>query len=137
MADIIVAGQATACIDMVAAAIEGLGHRVLHVQSAVDVVGEAIEYGAAMAVLDEHMDMFDGFEVAAMLRDEPEISDPFPILLLVAAPVDVRKLEKSSVTDTFVKDRESIAFENLLIKYLGDDAGVSAADQDPADFLRQ
>lgn len=135
MASIVVAGQDAACIDLVSAIIEGLGHKIVFVESAADVVGEVIERGAAMAVLDERMETFDGFEVAAMLRADPEIVDTFPILLLVALEVDSRKLDQAGVTETFVKNRDSVEFEDLLLKCLGDEAGLSAADRNPVEFL--
>lgn len=135
MASIVVAGQDTACIDLVSAVIEGLGHRVLFVESAADIVSEVIEHGAAMAVLDERMETFDGFEVAAMLRADPDIADMFPILLLVALEVDSRKLDRAGVTETYVKVRDSAEFAGLLLKCLGDEAVTSAADRNPVEFL--
>lgn len=135
MAKILVAGQDAAAIDAVSASIEGLGHETIIVESATDVVGEVIEHAAAMVVLDEHMETFDGFEVAAMLRADPDIVDAFPILLLVSLAVDSRKLDKAGVTETFVKDRDSAEFECLLLKCLGDEAGTTAAERDPVEFL--
>lgn len=135
MAKILVAGQDAAAIDAVSASIEGLGHETIIVESATDVVGEVIEHAAAMVVLDEHMETFDGFEVAAMLRADPDIVDAFPILLLVSLAVDSRKLDKAGVTETFVKDRDSAEFEGLLLKCLGDEAGTTAAERDPVEFL--
>lgn len=135
MAKILVAGQDAAAIDAVSASIEGLGHETIIVESATDVVGEVIEHAAAMVVLDEHMETFDGFEVAAMLRADPDIVDAFPILLLVSLAVDSRKLDKAGVTETFVKDRDSAEFEGLLLKCLGDEAGTTAAERDPLEFL--
>lgn len=135
MAKILVAGQDAAAIDAVSASIEVLGHETIIVESATDVVGEVIEHAAAMVVLDEHMETFDGFEVAAMLRADPDIVDAFPILLLVSLAVDSRKLDKAGVTETFVKDRDSAEFEGLLLKCLGDEAGTTAAERDPVEFL--
>ena len=135
MAKILVAGQDAAAIDAVSASIEVLGHETISVESATDVVGEVIEHAAAMVVLDEHMETFDGFEVAAMLRADPDIVDAFPILLLVSLAVDSRKLDKAGVTETFVKDRDSAEFEGLLLKCLGDEAGTTAAERDPLEFL--
>lgn len=135
MAKILVAGQDAAAIDAVSASIEVLGHETIIVESATDVVGEVIEHAAAMVVLDEHMETFDGFEVAAMLRADPDIVDAFPILLLVSLAVDSRKLDKAGVTETFVKDRDSAEFEGLLLKCLGDEAGTTAAERDPLEFL--
>ena len=135
MAKIVVAGQDAVAIDTVSASIEGLGHETIIVESAADVVGEVIAHEAAMAVLDESMETFDGFEVAAMLRADPDIIDAFPILLLVDFVVDSRKLDKAGVTETFVKDRSSGELEGLLLKCLGDEAGTSAAERDPVEFL--
>lgn len=135
MAKIVVAGQDAAAIDTVLVSIEGLGHETIIVESAADVVGEVIEHAAAMAVLDEHMETFDGFEVAAMLRADPDIVDVFPILLLVGIEVDSRKLDKAGVTETFVKAHDSGELEALLLKCLGDEARTSAAERDPLEFL--
>ena len=135
MAKIVVAGQDAAAIDAVSASIEGLGHEIIIVESAVDVVDEVVEHGAAMAILDERMETFDGFEVAAMLRADPDIVNAFPILLLVTLEVDSRTLDKAGVTETFVKDRNSAEFEGLLLKCLGDEAGTPAADRNPVEFL--
>lgn len=135
MAIIVVAGQDAGSIDLVSATIEGLGHKAVFVESAADVVGEVLEYQAAAAVLDEVMEAFNGYEVAAMLRAEPEVADAFPILLLAARAVDSRKLERAGVTECFIKDRQSGEFADLLIKCLGDEAGVSADDDSPVAFL--
>ena len=135
MAIIVVAGQDLAFIDLVSATIEGLGHKAVLVESAVDVVHEIIEHQAAAAVLDEVMETYDGYEVAAMLRAEPEVADTFPILLLVALNADIHKLDRAGVTECFIKGRQSAEFADLLIKCLGDEAGISAADDDPVEFL--
>lgn len=135
MAIIVVAGQDAASIELVSATIEGLGHKAVIVESAMDVVGEVLENEAAAAVLDEVMETFDGYEVSAMLRAEPEVPDAFPILLLAAHEVDSRKLDSAGVTECFVKDHPSAEFADLLLKCLGDEAGVSAADRNPVKFL--
>jgi len=135
MAIIVVAGQDAASNRLVSATIEGLGHKAVIVESAMDVVDEVLEHAAAAAVLDEVMETFDGYEVAAMLRAEPEVADAFPILILAAQEVDSRKLDTAGVTECFVKDRESGEFADLLVKCLGDEAGVSAAEGNPVEFL--
>ena len=135
MAIVVVAGQDLASIDLVSATIEGLGHKAVFVESAVDVVTEVIEHQAAAAVLDEVMETFDGYEVAAMLRAEPEVADAFPILLLVTLDADSRKLDRAGITECLVKGRQSADFADLLIKCLGDEAGISAKDDDPVPFL--
>ena len=135
MAIIVVAGQDAASIRLVSATIEGLGHKAVVVDSAMNVVDEVLEHEAAAAVLDEVMETFDGYEVAAMLRTEPEVADAFPILILAAQEVDIRKLDNAGVTECFVKDRQSAEFADLLLKCLGDEAGVSAADDNPVKFL--
>lgn len=135
MAIIVVAGRDAAVIEFVSAMIEGLGHKAVLVESAPDVVNEVIEHQAAAAVLDEVMETYDGYEVAAMLRAEPEVDDAFPILLLVTLGVDRRKLDRAGVTECFIKDRESGEFADLLMKCLGDDAGISAAGDTPVEFL--
>ncbi len=135
MAVIVVAGQDAAWIELVSATIEGLGHKAVFAESAMDVVDEVLEHEADAAVLDEVMETFDGYEVAAMLRAEPEVADTFPIVLLAAQEVDRRKLEIAGVTGCIVKDRPSAEFADLLLKCLGDEAGVSASDGDPLGFL--
>ena len=122
-------------MQFVSATIEGLGHKAILVESATDVVDEVLEHQAAAAVLDEVMESFDGYEVAAMLRAEPEVADTFPILLLAAHDVDSRKLEAAGMTECFIKDRDSSEFANLLMKCLGGEAGISAADDNPVKFL--
>lgn len=136
MAIIVVAGQDAASIDLVSATIEGLGHKAVLVESAADVVNEVIEHQAAAAVLDEVMETYDGYEVAAMLRAEPEVADAFPVLLLVTLNVDSRKLDRSGVAECFIKGRESVEFAGLLMKCLEDEAGISAAIDNPAEFLQ-
>ena len=135
MGIIVVAGQDAASIHLVSATIEGLGHKAVLVESAADVVNEVIEHQAAAAVLDEVMETFDGYEIAAMLRAEPEVADAFPILLLVTLDVDRRKLDQAGVTECFIKNRQSGEFADLLIKCLGNEAGISAADDTPGEFL--
>ena len=129
MAIIVVAGQDAVSIRLVSATIEGMGHKAVVVESATDVVDEVLKLEAAAAVLDEVMETFDGYEVAAMLRAEPEVADAFHILLLAAHELDSRKLDNAGVTECFVKDRQSAEFADLLTKCLGDEAGLSAAER--------
>lgn len=136
MAIIVVAGQDAVSIRLVSATIEGMGHKAVVVESATDVVDEVLKLEAAAAVLDEVMETFDGYEVAAMLRAEPGVADAFPILLLVALEADSRKLDRAGVTECLVKGRPSAEFADLLLKCLGDEAGVSDADDDPVEFLK-
>lgn len=135
MAIIVLAGDDAESIDLVSVTIESLGHTAVVVESAMDVVAEVLEHEAAAAVLDEVMETFDGCEVAAMLRADPGVPDAFPILLLATREVGVRKLDTAGVTECFVKDRPSAEFAELLIKCLGDQAGVSAAVRNPVKFL--
>lgn len=130
MAKIVLATGDVACIDAVRATIESMGHEAFVLESGVDVVGEVLEQEAALAVIDETMATFDGYEVARMLREEPKIPEAFPILLLVGMRTKSRKLGKAGVSACFVKGQNSTDLSALLIKLLGDEAGV-------ADFLKK
>lgn len=77
MAKIVLAGEDIECIDVIRAAIESMGHEAFIIDSALDVVDEVLEQEAALAVIDESMTTFDGYEVAQMLRAEPKIPASF------------------------------------------------------------
>ena len=135
MTKVVLAGEDPECMDSVRATIESMGHEVFFVESAVDVVEEVLEQEAALAVLDESMATFDGYEVAQMLREEPNVPDVFSVLLLVSEDTDGRKLERAGVSECFVKGHNSAELSDLLVKMLGDEAGVGL-EEEAADFLK-
>ncbi len=135
MAKIVLAGEDLEWMDSVRATIESMGHEVFFVESALDVVDEVLEQEAALAVLDESMATFDGYEVAQMLRDEPNVPDVFSVLLLVSEGAVSGRLERAGVSECFVKGHNSAELSDLLVKMLGDEAGVGLEDE-AADFLK-
>ena len=122
MAIILVASEDLACMLGLSAAIEGLGHTALPVSSASDVLEQALSNEVDLAILDECMGMFDGFELSAMLRSDPGIPPRLPILLIASRGISPRKIEQAGITDWFHKECESGEVIDRLIMYLGDAA---------------
>ena len=128
MANVVISGEDATSIVAVSAAVEGLGHRVVFVESSVDVVMEVIDHEAALVVIEERMANFDGYEVTALLRADPSVPDTLPIVILAEAAIDSRKLIESGATADFPKGGDSTRLADLVLELLGDQAGTGDAD---------
>ena len=123
MAKILVVGDDLVSTGNVEATIAAEGYEVISGMTGLDAVEMTLEQTPDMVIMDESLAVFNGFEACQMLRDDPEVPNELPIVLLSSGDIDVRKLEAVGATDYMLKTLENTGVRDMVINLLGDKAG--------------
>lgn len=123
MAKILLAGEDLAILDNVEATVSAEGHEVLTAMNGLDAYEMTLAEQPDLLVLEVTMPVFNGFETCEMVREDPEIAETLPIVLLAGEEVDVRKMEQVQATEQLPKLHQSIELRDLLVRLLGEKAG--------------
>ena len=111
-------------------------HEAVHVEDPLDLVEKVVATEAHLVILDERFAEFDAFQIAEMLREDPDVPRELPILIMASDAPNAMRLHQAGVTDYIPKESPSVTIQDMVVKYLGDEAGVSDAPQDdPVTFL--
>lgn len=138
MAKIVVVGDDATCIAIATAVIESILHEAVHVEDPLDVVEQIVATDARLVILDEHFAEFDAFQIAEMIRQDPEVPRELPIVLMACDTPNLRRLYQAGVTDYMLKESSSVMIQDMVLNYLGDEAGASdASEDDPVAFLNR
>lgn len=119
VATILLAGDDFAALSAIGATIESEGHRLVEVPDGFEAVEIAPKCAPDLVLLDSSMSVFNGFETARLLRDDPDIPAAVPILILSGSDVDLRTIERAGATAAIGKGISASELRDLLVKYLG------------------
>lgn len=122
MGRILLATEDMTALDVLTGEIEGDGLEVMQVLDGQQALESALSEPPDLVLLDVHLPVFDGFETCRMLREDPEVAERLPIVLLLSEDVDAHKLEQIQATATLCKTHEAYEIHDLLVKHLAPEA---------------
>lgn len=121
MKTVLVADDKEAGRELVRAAIETSGYRVIEAVDGVEALQLAREYSPDLVILDLQMPRLDGFSVLAELRADPKLCrTPVVALTASAMPADKGKAEKAGFDAYFSKPVRLSALREEVAKFLRD-----------------
>ena len=123
MAKILVAGEDMRVQDQMVATIEAEGYATVTANDGFEAQESALRERPDLILLEAKMAVFNGFETAAALREDPDIGAEIPIVLITDEDVDPHKIERCQITEVFPKTHGSIQFLDMVIRLLGNKAG--------------
>ncbi len=118
MARILVATSDTKLYDTLDAELSGDGHEVVWGAEGNEAYQLALSAPPDLVFLDQHLSVFDGFEVCGLLRGDPEVPRELPVILLSDEEIDPHRLEKVRATCRFPKTHLVQELRDLIAKYL-------------------
>lgn len=126
MARILVASEDMACAEILAAELGGQGHAITVASSGYEAHQRALAEQPEIVFLDIPLQVFNGYEVCRMLRDDPEIPKNLPIICLTTPDVKDRLMEKAGFTEAIPKQHEAWEIQEVLSRHL-----VAIASESP------
>jgi CheY-like chemotaxis protein len=97
MDTILIATSNICAAEALTATAESLGFLVLAAADGLEAYDCALAHKPLIAILDPGLDIYDGYEVAGMFRDSPDIKPAPETWLLTNLGVDARRLERCGI----------------------------------------
>lgn len=116
MATILIATMDSQAYDALSSEILGEGHEVLWASDGKEACDLAP--GAALVFLDASLPIFDAYEVATLLRGDPDLPRYLPILLLGDEAAEPHQFERAGFTGQFRKSHSYCDVRELLSCHL-------------------
>lgn len=123
MAKILLAGEDLMALGSMEATLEAEDYEVITVTDGLEAHETTLAEEPDLVFLEVSMPIFNGLETCEMIREDPGIPKELPVILLATDDVDIRKMERTGVTDLLPKDHMSVDLRDLVVKHLGDKAG--------------
>ncbi|MBP8131000.1 MAG: response regulator transcription factor [Candidatus Hydrogenedentes bacterium] len=120
MARIVIASTDGPSVAILSAELTAEGHDVAEALDGQDAYGMACD--ADLMFIDPNLPVFDGLELCAMIRSDPELPAALPLVLLASDAVDARKLESAGASCCFPKIHPAHELRELLAALLGEKA---------------
>ena len=105
-------------LDSLAAEVSGEGHAVLWASDGKDAVDLTLSERPDLLFLEEELPVFNGYEITALLRGDPEVPKALPILLLADGAVEPHRFERSGFTGRFPKTHGYFEVRELLAAHI-------------------
>lgn len=118
MSTIVIASLDGEAVATLCSELEAEGHEVRWAGDGQEACEMAV--GAALVFLDRELPVFSGFEVASILRGDPDIPRELPILLLDDDAVEPHAFEHSGFTGQFRKSHSYHEVRELISAHLRD-----------------
>ena len=122
MANILIADDDAASLDVMVVALKAEGHEVVCASNGQEAYDMALSERPDLVFLDVMMPVFDGYEVCGRLRKDPETPSDLPIIFLTSLDPDGRRLDEVGATDYLPKHHMVVQLRDMLVKHLGPDA---------------
>lgn len=94
-------------------------HEVILAADGVDALKAVVEDAPHMVFLAESMPVFNAYEACRMMRDDPDVPDNLPIILLAQDAPDPRDLDSAGFSGYFLARSGAIDLRSLLVDHLG------------------
>ncbi|MCF6286459.1 MAG: hypothetical protein L3K26_14890 [Candidatus Hydrogenedentes bacterium] len=117
MAMILIATMDSTEFTTLSAEIEGEGHDVLWASDGKEAVEQALSQRPAVVFLSSALPVYDGFEVAEILRGAPDVPRALPLLLLSDEAVEPHRFERSGFTEQFPKTHGHHDVREILARF--------------------
>lgn len=95
---ILIASDDAGAAAAMAAAVETLGMSVVIATDGMEAFDLAVSESPLLAVVSPGLAIYDGYELAAMLRDSPDVQPKPEVWLLTNLATDIRRLERSGMS---------------------------------------
>lgn len=119
MAQVLVADDDFASIEVLSVALAAEGHEVLCADDGHKAYDLVLSKNPAIVFLDVMMPGLDGYETCRRLRENPEVSSSLPIILLTSLSADRELMREVGATDHLSKRHMVKELQDVLTKYLG------------------
>ena len=116
MALVLIADDHDDTITILSAEIEAEGHSVATVMNGSDAYQCVLTERPDLVFLGPSLPIHDGYETCSMLRDDPDVPDRLPIVMLAGADLDQRRLERAGITTTFPRQHGASDVRELLTR---------------------
>lgn len=121
MATILIVGNDIGPVDIMALSAEGLGYEAVTLYESMDTVEQTIALSPDLVILDEKMDVFNGYETASNLRADPEVPGELPILMVIKKSAEQYELDGAGITDTLSSwEIDPAALREILVRHTGE-----------------
>lgn len=124
MAKILVATEDLLAQDQMVATIEAEGYETVTATDGMEAQEVALSEQPDLILLEPTLAVFDGFETALALREDPDIPKEVPIVLITDEAVEPHKVERFKITELFPKTHGSVHLRDMVVRLLGDKAGI-------------
>lgn len=120
MAKVLLVGEDIGTVDVMALSIEGLGYEVITLYESIDAVETAISQIPDLVILEENMNVFNGFEIGTALRSDPDVDDQLPVLMMTKHSISSQDLERAGITDTILPEIDPASLREILVLHTGE-----------------
>jgi len=117
MATVLIATMDSREFGVLSAEIEGEGHEALWAQDGQEAIDMTLERRPGVVFLDPQLPVFSGFEVAEILRGDPEVPGDLPLLLLCDGAIEPHLFDRSGFTAQFYKKHAHQEVRELMSRY--------------------
>lgn len=117
MATILIATMDSGVYDILSAEVEGEGHDVLWATDGKDAIDLTVERRPVTVFLEPELPIFSGFEVAEILRGDPDVPRDLPLLVLCDEPIEPHRFERSGFTSQFPKAHAHQQLREVLAQF--------------------
>lgn len=124
MAKILVASEDLMAQDQIVATIEAEGYETVTAINGLEAQEVALAEQPDLILLEPNLSVFNGFETALAIREDPEIPNEVPIVMITDEAVDPRKVDRFKITELFPKTHGSVHLRDMVVRLLGDKAGI-------------
>ena len=114
MALVLIADDHDDTITILSAEIEAERHSVATVMNGSDAYQCVLTERPDLVFLGPSLPIHDGYETCSMLRDDPDVPDRLPIVMLAGADLDPRRIERAGITTTFPRQHGASDVRELL-----------------------
>jgi CheY-like chemotaxis protein len=120
MAKVLLVGDDIAAIDLMATSIEGLGYEAITLYESIDTVEAVVTEEIDLVILEENMNVFNGFEIAEQLKGDPDVPNELPVLMMTTNKIKPQDLEHAQIEDTILPEIELSLLREVLVSLLGE-----------------
>lgn len=106
-------------LEILSREVSAQGHDVLTATDGVDALDYAIGRAPDLVFLDENLPVFDGCEACRLLRDDPDVPEALPIVMLTENVPNPRRLESAGFTEYFLIQWADVELREFLARHLG------------------
>lgn len=110
--------------DALSAEVAGEGHEVLWASDGQEACDLTLARRPDLLLLEQALPVFDGFEVADILRGDPDVPKALPIVLVADHGVEPHRLERSGFSGIFPKTHGYFELREFLAAHIQPDAIV-------------
>jgi len=118
MAIVLIATMDSVVFDTLSAEVAGEGHEVLWASNGQDAYDQTLSRKPDLLFVENALPIFNGFELVALLRGDPDVPPALPVLLIGDDAVEPHRFERSGFTAQFPKTHGYFELREVLAAHL-------------------